>query len=541
VTWLPQSGRHFKPPPLQDIGKVKAMVDNLDIAYGVEEIVSELMQRVRLNKRLCRLLRTTLKDTLNEVKDGTTMFSGSHQCMVILEEVLVVARRVECFVRDCCCTDYVIAAIKAVDSRDRFVKLFADLDFCCVLAKSLNMECGMSRQEIRKYDWEKKMNLRPEVCIAAAEDKREIIGVMRELVSKGLVDNKGDHRKVCQTLLARLTGGGHKPRDEHSQDPPSFEEKDKLENGGQATVFKAKWKGHWFVLKQFKFQGNQDETFENEVRILEGLCHPNILNMVCHYKQPFPTDESESSEYGIIVTEKMSKDLHTFLAGRAASARGTDHLYLPPLETVEIMLQMNDGLTYLHSIEPKVAHRDVKPRNILITENPLVVKVADFGLSKVKSEVSNSEQTLDRGTTKFIAPELLRESMGAIPSPSGEGQRSKWWKWGSKSARDPVNVATNQDNPIVNANNLKADVYSFGITCSVILSGQEPYQDIKYTEVRSAVVGGKRPELPSATPLKLERLLKKCWHKDPNERPSFLEIGKELRELKVELLLGTHA
>lgn len=359
------------------------------------------------------------------------------------------------------------------------------------------------------------------------------------------MDDMGDHRKVCQTLLARLTDAGHRPRDEQSRDPPSFEEKVELKKGGQAKVFKAKWKGHWFVLKEFIIQCSQDETFENEVRILEGLCHPNILNMVCHYKQPFPTDESESSEYGIIVTEKMSKDLHTFLAGRAASARGTDHLYLPPLETVEIMLQMSDGLTYLHSIEPKVAHRDVKPQNILITENPLVVKVADFGLSKVKSEISNSEQTLDKGTTKFIAPELLRESMGAIPSPSGartEKKDRKWLKLGSKSARDPVNVATNhQDKPKVNANNLKADVYSFGITCSVILSGQEPYQDILHTEVRSAVVGGKRPELPSATPLKLRRLLERCWHKDPNERPSFLEIGKELRKLKVEWLLGTHA
>jgi serine/threonine protein kinase len=520
------------------------MVGNLDIAYGVEAIVSELVEReVRLNKRLCRLLHNTFKDTLNEVKEGTTMFCGSHQCMVILEEVLVVARRVECFVRDCCCTDYVIAAIKAVDSRDRFAKLFADLGFCCVLAKSLKMECGKSRQEIRNYDWEKEMNLRSKVGIAAAEDKREIIGVMRELVSKGLVDNKGDHRKVCQTLLARLTGGGHKPRDEHSQDPPSFEEEVELKKGGQAKVFKAKWKGHWFVLKEFIIQCNQDETFKNEVRILEGLCHPNILNMVCHYTLPFPANES--CEYGIIVTEKMSKDLDAFLQGRAASARGAGHLYLPPLETVEIMLQMSDGLTYLHSIEPKVAHRDVKPQNILITENPLVVKVADFGLSKVKSEISNSEQSLNKGTTKFIAPELLRESMGAIPSPSGartEKKDSKWLKLGSKSARDPVNVATNhQDKPKVNANNLKADVYSFGITCSVILSGQEPYQDIKYGEVRSAVVGGKRPELPSATPLKLRRLLERCWHKDPNERPSFLEIGKELRKLKVEWLLGTHA
>ena len=556
TSWLPQRagicGRHFKPPPRQDIiGKVEAMVDNLNIAYGVEKILSELVARdVRLNRRLCRLLHTTFRNTLNEVKEGTTMFTGSHQCMVVLEEVLVVARRVECIVRDCCCTDYVIAAIKTVDSRDRFVKLFADLEFCCVLAKSLNMECGMSRHEIRNYDWEEKMRLvrdRPEVCSAADEDKMEIIGVIKELERKEVVDDdKGDHRKVCQSLLARLTDGGHRPRVEQSQDPPSFEEKVELEleKGGQAKVWKAKWKEHWFVLKEFIIQRNQDKTFENEVRILEGLCHPNILNMVCQYKSPFPTNDNV--EYGIIVTEKMSKDLHTFLQERAPKrAQGTDHLYLSLLETLEIMLQMSDGLTYLHNISPKVAHRDVKPRNILITPNPLVVKVADFGLAKVKSSVSNSEQTLNAGTTKFLAPELLPESLGATSSTIGARtpkKDRKWFKIGSKSARDqPLNVATNQGGFKVTANNLKADVYSFGITCSVILSGQEPYQDLNYGEVRPAVVAGLRPELPRATPIKLQKLLEKCWHEDPNERPSFLQIGKELRKLKVELLLGTHA
>lgn len=520
------------------------MVGNLSKAYGVERIVSELVQQaVQLNRRQCELLHTRFEFTLNEVKDETSMYSGSHQSMVILEEVLVVARRVESIVRDCCCTDYVIAAIKAIDSRERFVKLFADLDFCCVLAKSLNMECGMSRHEIRNFDWEENMNLvrhNPEVCNAAQEDKVEIIRVMRELVH-----GDRDLRKVCQSLLNRLIDNDHAPRVEQSQYYPCFEGKELLQNqGGQATVFQAKWKEHCFVLKEFLIQRNQDKTFENEVRILERLCHPNILNMVCHYTQPVPTNEDV--ERGIMVTEKMSKDLQSFLQDRGTSAQRTDQLYLPPLETVEIMLQISEGLNYLHNITPNpVAHRDVKPRNILITTNPLVVKVGDFGLAKVKSSLSNSEQTLNQGTTKFLAPELFLESF-ISPSRIGARTESKNRKsimsrMSSKSAINPLNVATDQDKFKVNANNLKADVYSFAVTCSMILSGREPYDDITYGEVRSAVVDGKRPVLPSATPLKLRTLLEKCWHKDPKERPSFLQIGKELRRLKVELLLGTHA
>ncbi|CAM6059546.1 unnamed protein product, partial [Sphagnum tenellum] len=104
------------------------------------------------------------------------------------------------------------------------------------------------------------------------------------------------------------------------------------------------------------------------------------------------------------------------------------------------------GMKYLH--EQKVVHRDLKPNNILVSPNTnselsadgyVEVKLADFGLAKTK--VNSSSSTLHSriiGTAQWRAPEAF---------PDHEGHQRPF------SAR-------------------KADVYSFGILCSQILSGK---------------------------------------------------------------------
>lgn len=66
--------------------------------------------------------------------------------------------------------------------------------------------------------------------------------------------------------------------------------------------------------------------------------------------------------------------------------------------------QICDALRYLH--QSKVTHRDIKPDNILIkSQDPLVVKLSDFGLSKV---VTNEDEFLKTfcGTLLYCAPEI---------------------------------------------------------------------------------------------------------------------------------------
>src|SRR2546429_4600450 len=79
-----------------------------------------------------------------------------------------------------------------------------------------------------------------------------------------------------------------------------------------------------------------------------------------------------------------------------------------PEDTGKLMaIQMLDALQYLHM--KGVTHRDIKPDNILIhSENPLQIKISDFGLSKVISDQETFLRTFC-GTLLYCAPEVYSE------------------------------------------------------------------------------------------------------------------------------------
>jgi serine/threonine protein kinase len=73
-------------------------------------------------------------------------------------------------------------------------------------------------------------------------------------------------------------------------------------------------------------------------------------------------------------------------------------------ECTQILEQTLDGLAYLHGLDPKIVHRDVKPSNILILHrrpDTIFVKFADFGLSRE----GDSLKTIC-GTFVYLAPEV---------------------------------------------------------------------------------------------------------------------------------------
>jgi len=80
----------------------------------------------------------------------------------------------------------------------------------------------------------------------------------------------------------------------------------------------------------------------------------------------------------------------------------------------DILFQITKGLAYLHSLE--IVHRDIKPTNILIwnERGRAVIKLADFGISKVLKEdkndfTNNASVTNPHGTGGWMPPEVYKE------------------------------------------------------------------------------------------------------------------------------------
>lgn len=66
------------------------------------------------------------------------------------------------------------------------------------------------------------------------------------------------------------------------------------------------------------------------------------------------------------------------------------------------------------------------------------------------------------------------------------------------------------------------------------LSGITPYPTLSGREVLRGVPDGVRPEIPSSCRQELSETMTHCWHKDPNQRPSFTDVRKSLSRALVQ-------
>jgi serine/threonine protein kinase len=81
---------------------------------------------------------------------------------------------------------------------------------------------------------------------------------------------------------------------------------------------------------------------------------------------------------------------------------------------------------------------------------------------------------------------------------------------------------------------LKADIYSYGITCAEILTGKIPFPHTEYkrTELLQVIRQGERPPLPLDCPTLLANLITRCWDTDSCNRPDFVQVCNKLLDCK---------
>jgi serine/threonine protein kinase len=140
--------------------------------------------------------------------------------------------------------------------------------------------------------------------------------------------------------------------------------------------------------KRFMKNGQLDQRLDNEMQIMQTIHHPNIVQYI---------DYKDVGKHLYIIMEYIPcGDLQGWLSKNGP---------LPEKKAQAMARQVLHALAYLH--QKKITHRDIKPDNLLIaSEDPFVVKLTDFGLSKV---VKNNETFLKTfcGTLLYCAPEVF--------------------------------------------------------------------------------------------------------------------------------------
>ncbi len=164
-----------------------------------------------------------------------------------------------------------------------------------------------------------------------------------------------------------------------------------LGQGGMARVYLArdKFLARQVAIKVLHPSLSDDRRFlsrfRREAEAAAALNHPHIISVY---------DVGNDGDLHYIVMEYVQGlDLKELLLQSGA---------LPPRRASDLGAQVASALHYAH--QRGLVHRDVKPHNIMVMPSGLV-KVADFGIAKLLSEVSISDDSSLLGTAQYISPE----------------------------------------------------------------------------------------------------------------------------------------
>ncbi|OJT23621.1 hypothetical protein BO221_16615 [Archangium sp. Cb G35] len=162
--------------------------------------------------------------------------------------------------------------------------------------------------------------------------------------------------------------------------------------------------GRSVAIKELVFAHAPDaekvEAFERESRLLEALSHPNIPRL----HASFTEGEGAQARFYLV---------QDYVSGESLAAR-LEHHRFDEAEARKIAREVLRILGFLHSRQPPVLHRDVKPANLIRREDGHIVLV-DFGSARALRDGRTHEATLN-GTFGYMAPEQL----GGSVSPASD-------------------------------------------------------------------------------------------------------------------------
>ena len=256
-----------------------------------------------------------------------------------------------------------------------------------------------------------------------------------------------------------------------------------LGQGGMGAVYRA-WDQRlavWVALKENRLSSPEAHAqFVREAQVLARLHHSNLPKVMDHFITP------DGLQY-LVMTFIEGINLADLLASRGRQS---------PAEVASWLEQVCDALTYLHSQNPPIIHRDIKPQNIKVTPDGRVFLV-DFGLSKVGS----------------IYQSTASGALGVTPG------FSPWEQYGQGH--------TDQ----------RSDVYALTATLYAMLTGEIPPDSVR-RGLAGVPLRSPREFNPGLSPA-LERTLVRGLETQPTNRPA--SVAALRQELEAGLALPNRA
>ncbi|XP_078174377.1 LEAF RUST 10 DISEASE-RESISTANCE LOCUS RECEPTOR-LIKE PROTEIN KINASE-like 1.2 isoform X2 [Carex rostrata] len=172
-----------------------------------------------------------------------------------------------------------------------------------------------------------------------------------------------------------------------------FSPSKELGDGGFGAVYKGKLRDGRIVAVKRLYQNShkRNEQFMNEVDILSRLHHRSLVSL---YGCTARTSRELLLVYEYVSNGTVADHLH--------GPRSHENALTWPIR-LSIAIETADALSYLHSVEPQIIHRDIKTNNILLDDG-FHVKVGDFGLSRLFPMDVSHVSTVPQGTPGYVDP-----------------------------------------------------------------------------------------------------------------------------------------
>ncbi|XP_018019878.2 BDNF/NT-3 growth factors receptor-like [Hyalella azteca] len=226
------------------------------------------------------------------------------------------------------------------------------------------------------------------------------------------------------------------------------------------------------------------QEVEREAATLSSLKHDHIVTFygVCYDSSPM-----------VMVFEYMEQgDLNNYLREHNEDSGVADYLTAPlsVMDDLQIAVQIAAGMSYLAS--QHFVHRDLATRNCLVGKN-LLVKIGDFGMSR-------------------------------------DIYMSDYYTFGCE-AMLPVRWMP-PESILYRRFTIDSDVWSFGVLLwEIFTGGQQPWYGYSNQEVITKITAGHVLPCPEKCPDDMYVIMKKCWVKNPSERPNMSALHQSILSL----------
>ena len=250
--------------------------------------------------------------------------------------------------------------------------------------------------------------------------------------------------------------------------------------------------------------------FRREIDMLRGLDHPRIVKVLGACVQPPRMSIVQEFVDGGSLHEVLHNSQYDTVHdganfGSEGSSFGSEGSHGRVTKSkisfraqLTVAVDIADAVDYLHNVcDPKVIHRDLKPQNVLVDVRGRA-KLADFGIARRFRSTFLDTKNHAMGTLNYMAPCLF-----------GDGK--------------DVDIS--------------CDAYSFAMIAYEMFTGEEPWKTLSAMQIAMTVgVEGRRPTLPDSCPSDYAALISACWSQDPNDRPDFRDVKRDLRDLREQVV-----